>query len=77
MPLQTTGYTVLSSLTPGRGAQLIGRGDIEIFGIPLGFVGIIVGSLISPPPSRAIQDLVDQVRYPDLENEKPANHAEI
>jgi hypothetical protein len=28
--------TILSSLTPGRGAQLIGRGDVEIFGIPLG-----------------------------------------
>ncbi len=28
--------TILSSLTPGRGAQLIGRGDVEVFGIPLG-----------------------------------------
>ena len=47
-----------------------------IFGIPLGFVGIIIGSLISPPPSRTIQDLVDQLRYPDRENDMPASSPE-
>ena len=34
--LVSGGVTILSSVTPGRGAQLIGRGDVEIFGIPLG-----------------------------------------
>jgi cation/acetate symporter len=38
-----------------------------IFGIPLGFLGVIVGSLISAPPSREVQELVDHVRYPHLE----------
>jgi cation/acetate symporter len=37
-----------------------------IFGIPLGFLGVIVGSLITPPPKREIQELVDHVRYPHL-----------
>ena len=37
-----------------------------IFGIPLGFIGVIVGSLISPAPSKEVQELVDHVRYPNL-----------
>jgi len=39
------------------------------FGIPAGFLGIIVGSLISPAPSKEIQELVDHVRYPNLEGD--------
>jgi cation/acetate symporter len=38
-----------------------------IFGIPAGFLGVIVGSLISPAPKQDIQELVDHVRYPVLE----------
>ncbi len=41
------------------------------FGIPAGFLGIIIGSLISPMPSREIQELVDHVRYPNLEGDIP------
>ncbi len=39
-----------------------------IFGIPLGFIGIIVGSLMTPAPSREVQELVDHVRYPNIED---------
>jgi cation/acetate symporter len=39
------------------------------FGIPAGFIGIIVGSLISPEPAKEIQELVDNVRYPSLDGE--------
>jgi cation/acetate symporter len=39
-----------------------------IFGIPLGFAGVVVGSLISPPPSPRVRELVDYVRYPNLED---------
>jgi cation/acetate symporter len=42
------------------------------FGIPAGFLGVIIGSLISPKPSKEIQDLVDHVRYPSLDNAVPA-----
>jgi cation/acetate symporter len=38
-----------------------------IFGIPIGFLGLIVGSLLTSPPGQEIQDLVDHVRYPSLE----------
>jgi cation/acetate symporter len=46
--------------------------DIEpiaagIFGIPVGIVGVIVGSLLSPAPGKEVQELVDHVRYPNLE----------
>jgi cation/acetate symporter len=40
-----------------------------IFGIPLGFIGVIVGSLISAAPSKEVQELVDHVRYPNLEGD--------
>jgi len=40
-----------------------------LFGIPAGFIGVIVGSLISPEPSKEVQELVDHVRYPSLEGD--------
>jgi cation/acetate symporter len=36
------------------------------FGVPLGFLVIIVVSLLTPAPSREVQELVDHVRYPHL-----------
>jgi cation/acetate symporter len=36
------------------------------FGVPLGFIVIIVVSLLTPAPNREIQELVDHVRYPHL-----------
>lgn len=38
-----------------------------IFGIPVGFFGVIIGTLISPAPGKEIQELVDNVRYPNLD----------
>jgi cation/acetate symporter len=40
-----------------------------IFGMTVGFVGVIAGSLLSPAPGKEIQDLVDHVRYPNLGND--------
>jgi cation/acetate symporter len=40
-----------------------------VFGMPVGFLGVIVGSLISKAPSKDIQELVDHVRYPSLEGD--------
>ena len=40
-----------------------------VFGMPAGFLGVIIGSLISPAPSKEIQALVDHVRYPSLEGD--------
>ncbi|MFZ3041625.1 MAG: sodium:solute symporter family protein [Thiobacillus sp.] len=39
------------------------------FGMPIGFLGVIIGSLISRAPSLEIQQLVDHVRYPSLVND--------
>jgi len=41
-----------------------------LFGVPLGFAVILIVSLITPAPNRQIQDLVSQVRYPDLQMSK-------
>ncbi|MHB1401443.1 MAG: sodium:solute symporter family protein [Thiobacillus sp.] len=40
-----------------------------VFGMPIGFIGVIIGSLLSRAPSLEIQQLVDHVRYPSLVND--------
>ena len=40
-----------------------------IFGIPAGIIGVIIGSLISPAPNKEVQELVDHVRYPNLDGD--------
>jgi cation/acetate symporter len=47
----------------------IGPISAGIFGMPVGFVGVIVGSLLTAPPDKETQDLVDSVRYPRLESD--------
>ncbi|MDR3393923.1 MAG: cation acetate symporter [Parasulfuritortus sp.] len=37
-----------------------------IFGIPAGFVSIILVSLVTPAPDRATQNMVENVRYPSI-----------
>ena len=37
-----------------------------VFGVPVGFLTIVLVSLITPPPRPDTLDLVDNVRYPDL-----------
>ncbi len=37
-----------------------------IFGVPLGFAVIIIVSLFAPAPSRAVQEMVEHVRYPNV-----------
>jgi len=37
-----------------------------VFGVPLGFLVIILVSLVTPAPSRETQDMVENVRYPNL-----------
>lgn len=45
------------------GIQPISAG---VFGVPVGFAVIILVSLVTPAPSRKIQELVEHVRYPSL-----------
>jgi len=40
-----------------------------LWGVPLGFAVIIVVSLLTPAPEKEVQDLVDHVRYPNLEGD--------
>jgi cation/acetate symporter len=40
-----------------------------LFGVPLGFLIIVVVSLITPAPKREIQDLVEHVRYPAIKGD--------
>ena len=45
------------------GIQPISAG---LWGVPLGFIVIIVVSLLTPAPEKEVQDLVEHVRYPSL-----------
>jgi cation/acetate symporter len=40
-----------------------------VFGMPAGFLGVLIGSMLSKAPSKEVQDLVDHVRYPNLEGD--------
>jgi cation/acetate symporter len=40
-----------------------------VFGVPVGIITIIVVSLLTPAPSRQVQELVEHVRYPNLEGD--------
>ena len=41
-----------------------------LWGVPLGFLVIIVVSLLTPAPDREVQELVEHVRYPNLTGDK-------
>ena len=40
-----------------------------IFGVPIGIITIVVVSLLTPTPSKEVQELVEHVRYPNLEDD--------
>ena len=40
-----------------------------VFGVPVGIAVIILVSLVTPEPSKKIQELVDHVRYPNLKGD--------
>ncbi|MDO8720119.1 MAG: sodium:solute symporter family protein [Polaromonas sp.] len=39
-----------------------------LFGVPVGFAVIVLVSLVTPPPSQKVQELVEYIRYPDLKS---------
>jgi cation/acetate symporter len=56
-------FGVTSPVELWFGIQPISAG---VFGVPLGFAVIILVSLVSPQPSRRVQELVEHVRYPNV-----------
>ncbi len=48
----------------------IGAISAGLWGVPLGFIVIIVVSLLTPAPNREVQELVEHVRYPNLAGDK-------
>ena len=56
-------FNVTSPVELWWGIQPISAG---LFGVPVGFLSIILVSLVTPAPSKDIQELVDHVRYPTL-----------
>ena len=56
-------FGVTSPVELWWGIQPISAG---LFGVPVGFAVIILLSLVTPEPSRKVQELVEHVRYPNL-----------
>lgn len=50
-------------MEPWFGIQSTSAG---VWGVPAGFLTIVVVSLLTKPPSREVQDFVEQVHYPQL-----------
>jgi cation/acetate symporter len=46
-----------------------------MFGLPLGIITIIIVSLLTAPPSKAVQELVEHVRYPNLQGDTLVSEA--
>ena len=56
-------FGVTSPIDLWWGIQPISAG---LFGVPMGFAVILLVSMVTPAPSRKIQQLVEYVRYPNL-----------
>jgi cation/acetate symporter len=56
-------FGVTSPIELWWGIQPISAG---LFGVPVGFAIIVLLSLVTPAPSRKVQELVEHVRYPNL-----------
>jgi cation/acetate symporter len=59
---------MLGVTTPIDDLKWFGMNPISagVFGVPIGFATIVIVSLLTPQPSREVQELVDHVRYPVL-----------
>jgi cation/acetate symporter len=62
-PWMRSVFGVTSPIELWWGIQPISAG---LFGVPIGFAVIILVSLVTPAPSKKVQELVDHVRYPNL-----------
>jgi cation/acetate symporter len=62
-PWMRTIFSVDAPVSLWFGIQPISAG---VFGVPLGFLVIILVSLVTPAPSKETQELVEHVRYPNL-----------
>ena len=40
-----------------------------IFGMPVGFAGIVIGSLLTAAPNKEIQEMIDHIRYPNFKRQ--------
>ncbi len=46
-----------------------------VFGLPVGLLTIIIVSLLTSPPSKQVQELVEHVRYPHLRGDTLVSEA--
>jgi cation/acetate symporter len=46
-----------------------------MFGLPVGLLTIIIVSLLTAPPSKEVQELVEHVRYPQLKGDTVVSEA--
>jgi cation/acetate symporter len=68
-PWMRTIFSVDSPVSLWFGIQPISAG---VFGVPLGFLVIVLVSLVTPAPNKETQELVEHVRYPNLKGMRGA-----
>jgi cation/acetate symporter len=61
-PWLRSAFGITSPIQLWWGIEPISAG---LFGVPVGFLVIVVVSLVTPRPSQQVQDLVEHIRYPD------------
>ena len=68
---------ILGVTAPVASYQWFGINAISagVFGLPIGMLTIIIVSLLTPAPSREVQDLVEHVRYPNLKGDTVVSQA--
>jgi len=71
MLYQVTTYPFFTAMTGYTMDLWFGIASISagIFGMPAGMLTLIVVSLLTAAPSRSVQEMVENVRYPVLGNE--------
>jgi len=68
---------LLGVTAPIASYQWFGRNAISagVFGVPVGIATIVVVSLLTPEPSKEVQELVEHVRYPNLAGDTVVSEA--
>ena len=62
-PWLRSAFGVNSPINLWWGIEPISAG---LFGVPVGFAVIVLVSLVTPRPSKQVQDLMEHIRYPDV-----------
>ena len=65
----------LTYMLPTEDVPVVGELLAGMFGLPAGLLTIFIVSLLTPAPSKEVQELVEHVRYPNLKGDTVVSQA--